>query len=542
MAHRNTGTNHILHDENDTTAGWGAPNATSWDDTSSLYWSTSTLGTASTNLWSNNPLDTMSFGSAVTAWNFAATQNINLTGTINAAGLDTWLASATTFNQPFRLQGGTINAGATNFLIRNQVGGGPNANTQNLRIDSVIQGSGGLTLDTTVGTRNVNAETRLAGNNTYTGVSTVRRSTLAIYNDNSLGASGAGNDTLIEQGGRVLFAGLNAGPTPLNVNESFRVRIQDAANPDAVAIRSANADNVLNGNVDFITGNGGGNDIAISVNTNNTFTINGNITGVQVGTANTPRIMLSTSGGAASQIIVNGDIGEANGATTAILINGSASGPNTGTVVFSGNNTYTGQTVIRRGILLLDSATALNGSSAIIMGDGGLTDSTNTLRLLTNGAYTVTQNISINNASGANTYTAVIGGNSAHTSTFTGQITINDTNSGTYQLTAAAGGQVNFTGLITDGTNTKTIQKTGAGVVNLSRAAGNTYDGGTIVTAGTLLVNNTTGSATGTGTVTVNSGATLGGEGFISGATSVSGSVSPGNSGIGTLSVANNVT
>ncbi len=252
--------------------------------------------------------------------------------------------------------------------------------------------------------------------------------------------------------------------------------------------------------------------------------------------------MLSTTGGAASQIIVNGDIGEANGATTAILINGSASGPNTGTVVFSGNNTYTGQTVIRRGILLLDSATALNGSSAIIMGDGGLTDSTNTLRLLTNGAYTVTQNISINNASGANTYTAVIGGNSAHTSTFTGQITINDTNSGTYQLTAAAGGQVNFTGLITDGTNTKTIQKTGAGVVNLSRAAGNTYDGGTIVTAGTLLVNNTTGSATGTGTVTVNSGATLGGEGFISGATSVSGSVSPGNSGIGTLSVANNVT
>ena len=64
-----------------------------------------------------------------------------------------------------------------------------------------------------------------------------------------------------------------------------------------------------------------------------------------------------------------------------------------------------------------------------------------------------------------------------------------------------------------------------------------TYDGGTIVSAGTLLVNNTSGSGTGTGAVTVNSGGTLGGTGTIAGAITLDcgGAVAPGDGGIGTL-------
>jgi hypothetical protein len=52
------------------------------------------------------------------------------------------------------------------------------------------------------------------------------------------------------------------------------------------------------------------------------------------------------------------------------------------------------------------------------------------------------------------------------------------------------------------------------------------------VNAGTLLVNNTTGSGTGTGNVTVNSSGTLGGTGTISGSVTVNsgGNLSPGNS------------
>ncbi|TLD68626.1 PEP-CTERM sorting domain-containing protein [Phragmitibacter flavus] len=55
----------------------------------------------------------------------------------------------------------------------------------------------------------------------------------------------------------------------------------------------------------------------------------------------------------------------------------------------------------------------------------------------------------------------------------------------------------------------------GTGTTTLTAA--NTYTGGTIITQGRLLANNTTGSATGTGSVSVTSGATLGGTGSISG-------------------------
>ena len=48
-------------------------------------------------------------------------------------------------------------------------------------------------------------------------------------------------------------------------------------------------------------------------------------------------------------------------------------------------------------------------------------------------------------------------------------------------------------------------------------SAASTYSGGTVVSNGTLLVNNPTGSGTGAGAVTVASGATLGGSGTIVG-------------------------
>lgn len=59
------------------------------------------------------------------------------------------------------------------------------------------------------------------------------------------------------------------------------------------------------------------------------------------------------------------------------------------------------------------------------------------------------------------------------------------------------------------------VRKIGAGTMTLTAA--NTYNGGTSVEAGSYIVNNTTGSGTGTGNVTVESGATLGGTGSISG-------------------------
>jgi hypothetical protein len=108
----------------------------------------------------------------------------------------------------------------------------------------------------------------------------------------------------------------------------------------------------------------------------------------------------------------------------------------------------------------------------------------------------------------------------------------------------AGGGTLIMSGLLTGGNTASTsVSKTGTGTLSLTRSAGNSISGSAFnVSEGTLLVNNTSGSATGT-TVPVNvaSGATLTGAGRITGATTISGILAPGNS-IGTLTVVNDVT
>lgn len=85
------------------------------------------------------------------------------------------------------------------------------------------------------------------------------------------------------------------------------------------------------------------------------------------------------------------------------------------------------------------------------------------------------------------------------------------------------------------GVTNGTLTKLGAGVLKLTGA--NAYTGQTVVSAGTLLVNGSTAG----GAVTVNAAATLGGTGVVGGATAVSGILSPGD-GVGTLAFGNNLT
>jgi autotransporter-associated beta strand protein len=94
-----------------------------------------------------------------------------------------------------------------------------------------------------------------------------------------------------------------------------------------------------------------------------------------------------------------------------------------------------------------------------------------------------------------------------------------------------------FSGTITG----NSITKVGTGSWTLTGA--NTYTGGTIVNGGTFIVNNTTGSGTGTGAVTVNTGAILAGTGTIAGAVTIAsgGTIAPGNNGTGSLVINSNL-
>ena len=116
----------------------------------------------------------------------------------------------------------------------------------------------------------------------------------------------------------------------------------------------------------------------------------------------------------------------------------------------------------------------------------------------------------------------------------------------TASLTTYAVGGINtnsvFNGVISDGgAAPTTLIFNGPG--SLALAGNNTFSGNTTVNAGALYVNNISGSGTGSGTVSVNSGGTLGGNGTIGGQVSLAAgaTLAPGSNGSGTLAITNDL-
>ncbi|EDY18046.1 outer membrane autotransporter barrel domain protein [Chthoniobacter flavus Ellin428] len=235
------------------------------------------------------------------------------------------------------------------------------------------------------------------------------------------------------------------------------------------------------------------------------------------------------------------------------------------TFILEGTNTYTGSTTIKGGGTLQIGTAASAGSLAAVSNVDVQTG--NTLQLVNVAGNTFANNISnsvagvgtveVNSAnynilsgvlsdgagqvaltqSGSGT-TALTGNN-----TYSGTTTINAGvlqvgNGGASGTTGIGGGSiVNNAVLAYDRTNLFTesnvisgsgvLRQIGSGATALTAA--NTYSGDTNIYSGMLLANNTAGSATGTSSVFINSGAALGGNGTISGAVTLnSGFIVPG--------------
>ena len=174
------------------------------------------------------------------------------------------------------------------------------------------------------------------------------------------------------------------------------------------------------------------------------------------------------------------------------------------TITCQGNGTVT----------LGSAATSLINGTAVNVANG-------TLNFNAAGALGTQANVTVSNGAtvnlGANQTFGSLNGTSstAGVALGTNTLTIGSSNN----LSGSFAGAISGTGSVTiAGTGTATL------------AGANGYTGGTSVTAGTLLVTNSTGSGTGTGTVTVGSGATLGGTGSIGGNVVVNsgGTLSPG--------------
>lgn len=254
------------------------------------------------------------------------------------------------------------------------------------------------------------------------------------------------------------------------------------------------------------TGSGTG---AVNFNTSANQTIAGNFTGAGLGIANlgsgtTTLTGTSTFGGGVT--ITAGTV--AAGSAGALGSSGTISF-GTGTLQYSANNQtdYSG-----RFSAAASQPYRVDTNAQDVTFASALTSSGGTLTKLGTGTLTLT---------GANTYsggTTVSAGTLAGTTTgLQGAIT----NNATVELSQATAGT--YAGVIS---GTGNLVKTGSGAVTLS--GNNTYGGTTTVSAGSLLINGDQSSAT--GSLSVLSGATLGGSGTIGGNVSVAGTHAPGNS------------
>lgn len=266
-------------------------------------------------------------------------------------------------------------------------------------------------------------------------------------------------------------------------------------------------------------------------------TLGGNYT---LGTApgGTRYLDLEGTGSGGSRIDFTGALLDTPGSTIRLRVGQPSVSSLASVYNVSGSSTYGGGTEVVRGTLNILSASAV--STGYVQLATGSTAAGDTVRVFISGGLNLSNNFNTATAASAGAVTAVLGKDTgdASTSTLSGNINLNsDTTSLEVRVTDAAA-RINLTGLITDGAGTRTLTKTGAGVLNIARSIGNSYDGTTFVNAGTLLVNNTSGSATGTGGLQLSAGATLGGTGIVAGAVTTLGSTaafSPGNANIGKL-------
>lgn len=183
------------------------------------------------------------------------------------------------------------------------------------------------------------------------------------------------------------------------------------------------------------------------------------------------------------------------------------------------------------------------GSARFVRGDGSAIQTGEGDDVLTNtGTITGTNGRAINMEGGADTVNynagtitgAIDGGAGADTLNL-GAAVSSGSAIKRFERINVATGTAALSGVVSGGAMTKG----GAGSLVLSGA--NETTGLVTVEQGTLVVNNTTGSGTGSGDVFVDTGAILAGDGFIAGSVEFDGILAPGNS-IGTLEVGGDVT
>jgi fibronectin-binding autotransporter adhesin len=450
---------------------------------------------------------------------------------INLGGAGNWSAGTSGVGTLGGLIGGLGGAGSSTLTYTGSVGLRLNVLGDSTYSDVIPNLDTGATTLTKLGANLLT----LTNANTFSGAVNLEAGTLRLENVNAIGSATAlnaltGTTLQLRSDTAATFA---IPPTTLNTTGGSSLTI--------------NADRISSGSGNQLTLSSGLTSNQLHGN-ETTF----NFTGGNGYTLSVPTLAISRSGagGAGGGTILNATTEVAIGATTLnstqslfLRLAGTSTGntigamsqvtgtfslqkQGAGTWRLTGSNSFTGTSNISGGVL--EVAVMANGGT-----NSGLGRSANTAANVLLGNGTTLRYVGSTDAVTNRAFT--INGTAAGHGT-----TIESSGDGTLTFdtpaTALAYGTAGQTRALTlGGTNTgantfgKILADNGAGATSLTKAGlgtwvltqANTYTGATTVNGGgTLLVNNTTDSGTGTGAVTVNAG-TLGGTGSISGAVTI---------------------
>lgn len=230
-----------------------------------------------------------------------------------------------------------------------------------------------------------------------------------------------------------------------------------------------------------------------------------------------------------------------NGSATAGSLTFNAT--HTGTATINAANTYTGATTLSAGSFVLGNDAAF-GTGTLAVNGANISGSgarllSNTTTLGGDNTFSGANNIEFNGtvtATGNRTISNVLSGGAVLTFSNTFALSSNAANN---LVTLNGSGTTVISGVISSGTGgaaTPSLAYSGTGGT-LILSGNNTYTGTTAINAGTLLVQNTAGSATGSGPVTLADGATLGGDGTIAGNLTANGNLTPGTASDSTVTL-----
>lgn len=238
---------------------------------------------------------------------------------------------------------------------------------------------------------------------------------------------------------------------------------------------------------------------------------------------------------------VNAYTGPTTNVSGTISLNATSTfGDGTGLLVLSGGDVLSKNT---RSVAPITNPILLAGSSTIA-GDGTLTNSLRILPFSANSITTASGTLIIRNA-GTNPYASnnvfrvrLTGGGFSFTRPLTVGF-ISDLEAASTQLESyndnVVGDQI-FTGSISGVGQLRRDAAIPSAAGRTILTSANSYSGGTVVNAGTLLVNNFVGSGTGSGFVAVSNNGTIGGSGSIASPVWCAGTITSGQS-VGTLTL-----